>query len=71
MFTYDDIVRVRSDAPVAMRPGEKAWVVGITRHDERQGGHFGDFPAGTVYLVEFEGGEAFDIHESMIEPTKL
>ena len=69
MFTYDDVVRVRSDAPVEMHPGEKAWVIGITADPERQDGYLGQFPPGTVYLVEVEGGDAFNIHESMIEPT--
>jgi hypothetical protein len=53
-----------------MRPGQKAWVIGITTEHERSGSHFDQFAAGTVYLVEFEGGEALDIHESMLEPLK-
>jgi hypothetical protein len=69
MFTFDDIVRIKADAPPEMRPGERAWVIGITPHQERRGSHFDLFPAGTVYLVEIEGGDAFEIHESMIEPS--
>lgn len=66
MFTYNDIVRVKGDAPIEMRPGAKSWVIGLTTQQERRGKHFEQFPAGTVYLVEFEGGEAIDIHESML-----
>jgi hypothetical protein len=66
-FTYDDIVRVSANAPELARPGERAWVIGITEEEERvrfRGSHFDAFPPGTVYLVEFEGGDAVDIHES-------
>ena len=69
MFTYDDIVRVKADAPAELRPGERAWVVGIAADEERhrRGSHFDQFPVGTVYLVEFEDGDALDIHQSMVE----
>jgi len=68
MFTYNDIVRVKAGAPAGMRPGHKAWVIGITNDHERDGSHFEQFPAGTVYAVEFEDGAAQDIHETMLEP---
>lgn len=68
MFTYDAIVRIRADSPADMHPGAKAWVIGITTEQEKRGKHFEQFPAGTVYLVEFEGGDAITIHESMLEP---
>ncbi len=67
MFTYDDIIHVRADAPAEVRPGEKAWVIGITIERSPSGRHFEQFPSGTVNLVEFEDGDALDIHESMIE----
>lgn len=67
MFTYDDVVRVTVDAKEDMRPGAKAWVIGITTPSQRQGEHFQQFPPGIVYSVEFEGGDAIDIHESMLE----
>lgn len=69
MFTYDDIVCVKADAPAELRPGELAWVVGITADEDRhrRGSHFDQFPVGTVLLVEFEDGDALDIHESMVE----
>ena len=66
MFNYDDEVRVIPSAPDSLRPGHKAWVIGITTQEMRLGTHFEQFPAGTVYLVEFEDGEATDIHESML-----
>lgn len=71
MFTYGDIVLVRTGSPAEMRPGQKASVVGITTERERDGSHFDQFPVGTVYLVEFESGEAVDIHESMLEPFEI
>jgi hypothetical protein len=68
MLNYGDIVRVKIAAPAGMRPGQKASVIGITGKDERSGPHFDQFTAGTIYLLEFEDGEAFDIHEGMLEP---
>lgn len=67
MFTHAGTVLVKSGAPAEMRPGQMASVIGITIDGERVGSHFGRFPAGTVYLVEFEDGDALDIHESMLE----
>jgi len=69
MFTYDDTVRVKANAPAEARRGEQAWVIGITPEERRQGSHFDQFPPGTVYLLEFEGGDTLDVHESMIEPA--
>jgi hypothetical protein len=66
MLTHGDAVIVRGDAPIRMNPGAKASVVGVITESERVGSHFRQFPEGTVYLIEFEDGEAFDIHESMI-----
>jgi hypothetical protein len=70
MFTYSDIVLVKTDAPPEMRPGQKAWIIGITTDHQRSGSHFDQFPAGIIYLVEFEGGEASDIHESLLKPLE-
>jgi hypothetical protein len=67
MFTYDDVVRVKAGAPTDMRPGARAWVVGITAEHERRGSHFEQFPTGVVYLVEFEDGDTLDIHEGMLQ----
>lgn len=71
MFTYGDSVLVKATAPTEMRPGRRASVCGITTGHERSGSHFDQFPAGTVYFVEFEDGEAFDIHEGMLEPLDI
>lgn len=60
-YTYDDIVTVLESAPAVLRPGSKAWVVGVA--EERQGSYFDSFPEGVVYTVEFEDGESVDIHE--------
>jgi len=72
MFTYDDFVAVRCDAPVTFRPGQRASVIAIFGSEDpiRKTGHFSQFPAGTVYSVEFEDGEALEIHEAMLEPAE-
>ncbi|HVM38393.1 MAG TPA: hypothetical protein VM265_08405 [Sphingomicrobium sp.] len=67
MFNYGDTIRVKPDAPGDIRPGETGSVIGVTPEEKKRGSHFGQFPAGTVYSVEFEGGDAIDIPESMIE----
>lgn len=66
-FTYDDIVRVRSDAADRFRPGERAWVVGVTPEDKRIGSHYDQFPAGAVYTIEFEDGNSIDVYEGALE----
>jgi len=67
MLTYDDTVMVKPDAAERFRPGVKGSVVGITPPEERRGAHFEQFPEGVVYLVEFEDGEALDVHGSWLE----
>lgn len=64
-FTYDDIVRVSDKAPVKIRPGERAWVVGV--FVDRLGGYFEQFPPGIIYSIEFEDGSAIEVHESMLD----
>jgi hypothetical protein len=59
--TYRDVVRVRSNAPAEYRPGSTGSVIGITRNYKKL--KYKNFPPGTVYLVEFDNGEAIDIPE--------
>lgn len=66
-FTYDDIVKVVVQAPEALRPGKRAWIVGV--FDDRPGSYFDEFPPGTVYSIEFEDGSSLEIHESDLEPA--
>jgi hypothetical protein len=67
-FTYDDIVRINQAAPNSLRPGQRAWVVGVVLPQDRGGRpHYDQFPAGTVYTVEFENGDAIDVHEGFLE----
>lgn len=66
-FTYDDIVRIRETAPTIARRGEKAWIVAVT--EDRRRFPLKQFPPGVVYTVEFEGGDAIDVHEDDLEPA--
>lgn len=61
-FHYDDIVAVIDGAPPELRPGAKAWIVGV--FEDRPGKYFDIFPPGTVYSIEFEDGSSIEIHES-------
>jgi hypothetical protein len=67
-FTYDDIVRVRKDAPERLRFRARAWVIAVfNAHEDRPGAYFDMFPEGTVYMIEYEDGDAVAIHESDLE----
>lgn len=70
-FTYDDVVRVNLDAEAALRPGAKAWIVGVTAEAKRRGAHYDAFDPGNVYTIEFEDGASIDVHEDDIELLQL
>ena len=65
-FNYNYIVRVSLDAPAECRPGSIAWVVGVFNDEDRRGGYFDQFPAGTVYTIEFKDGSSIEIHEQYL-----
>jgi hypothetical protein len=63
-FAYDDIVKIIDGAASELRPGSKAWVVGVFEEKDRQGQYFEIFPEGVVYTIEFEDGKSTEIHEA-------
>jgi hypothetical protein len=65
-FDYDDRVHVAASADKKYRPGEVASVIGVFE-DRPSGSHFAQFPNGVVYTIEFEDGDALDIHERDLE----
>ena len=64
-FTYGDIVQVKATADQSCRPGAKAWVIAVI--EDRKRFPLRQLPPGTVYSIEFEGGEAIDIIEDDVE----
>jgi hypothetical protein len=76
-FTYSDLVRVRPgvstwfDVPgrrtTGPRIGEPASVYAIT--EDRRLGPRPEFPAGVIYGVEFDDGDAIEVHEDDLEPA--
>lgn len=66
-FTYDDIVKINETCSTSQRRGERAWVIGVL--EDRKRFPFVQFPPGVVYTVEFENGDAIDIHENDLEPA--
>ena len=64
-FTYDDTVRVSYSAPPEMRPGSKAFVVGVFDADSAP--KYRRFEEGVVYTIEFEDGAAIDVEERYLE----
>jgi len=66
-FAYDDVVRVRLGVEAELRPGSKAWIVGVTAESKRRGAHYDAFKPGNVYTIEFEDGVSVDVHEEDVE----
>lgn len=64
-FGYDEVVKISSRAEENYRPGSKAWIISIIQ--DRENYPMREFPAGTIYTVEYEDGLALDIHESNLE----
>lgn len=67
LFTFDDTVRVKESAPLSKRHGACASVIMVFEDNERSGSYFEQFPPGVVYSIEFEDGEAEDVHETHLE----
>ena len=68
-FNYDDIVCVQLSAAAEIRPGERAWIVGV--FEERPAGeYFERFPPGVIYSIEFEDGSSTEAHEDNLQLEK-
>jgi hypothetical protein len=67
-FTWGDSVRVSELAPVNVRPGSEAVVVGFSEESERRGSYLEEFPCGVVYTVEYEDGTDADVQEHHLIP---
>lgn len=70
-YSYNDIVTAKPNASVALRPGERAWVVGVSEQKDRKGEYLTKFPTGTVYLIEFEDGSSVSVVESDLMTGKI
>jgi hypothetical protein len=64
-FTYDDIVVLRDTARAVERRGEKVWIIAVL--EDRVRWPLEHFRPGVVYTLEFEGGEAIEVHEDEVE----
>ena len=67
-FTWGDRLQVADSVPAKLRPGAVVWVVGVHEGETRRGTHFDQFPAGTVYAIEYVDGVMDDIHETQLQP---
>lgn len=67
-FTWDDLVETIEEAPTRLRPGSRAWVVGISAPHQRSGSFLAEHPTGFVYTIEFEDGSSIDAEEAMLRP---
>jgi len=76
-FTFGDAVRIKENAPLPrrhgdnaplpLRYGEKASVFMVFFPEDRNGSYYDQFPPGIIYSVEFEDGQATDVHEEFLE----
>ena len=66
-FGYGASVMVKKDAPDRLRPGQKASVFGVFLPQDRMGSYFDQFAPGVVYSIEYEDGDAADVHEDFLE----
>lgn len=69
-FNYGDIVLVSSGSAAEIRPGDRAWVVGVFEQ-RPEGGYFDKFPLGVVYSIEFEDGSCAEVHEDNLQLERL
>jgi hypothetical protein len=70
-FSYNSIVTARLGTSAELRPGERAWVVGVSEEKDRKGEYLKKFPIGTVYLIEFEDGSTVSATESDLMTGKV
>lgn len=63
-FTWNDIVEAVEDADPLLRPGSRAWIVGISAQHERSGLFLQEHPTGFVYTIEFEDGSSVSAPEA-------
>jgi hypothetical protein len=69
--TWGDTVRVKHDAPTAMRPGALASVCGSrTAETTDQANHFGCAIGTTLLLVEFSDGSSLELPEALLEVVR-
>jgi len=62
-YTWNDIVTAKAGAPKEARPGDRAWIVGMSPQEERKGEYLRNFPYGVVYTIEFEDGSDAQVKE--------
>lgn len=65
-FTWNDVVETVEDADPLLRPGSRAWIVGISAQHERSGSFLQDHPVGFVYTIEFEDGSSVSAPEAKL-----
>jgi hypothetical protein len=65
-FTWNDIVETVEEAPQPLRPGSRAWIVGISAPHDRSGSFLAEHPTGYVYTIEFEDGSSVSAPETLL-----
>lgn len=65
-FEIDDTVITKEVPHLKQYHGQVGSVINVFS-ERPTGKHFEQFPEGVVYVVEFENGEAIDIHEFDLE----
>ncbi|MCP3865704.1 hypothetical protein [Marisediminitalea sp.] len=68
-FKIDDTVKTKNLPHLKLYCGQIGSVINVFSK-RPEGKHFEQFPVGTIYAVEFENGDAIDIHENDLFEVK-
>jgi hypothetical protein len=66
-FTYDDIVIAARGARPEVRPGERAWVVGVIDDRATANLYYHLLPVEVLYMIQFEDGTQVRASESELD----
>jgi hypothetical protein len=66
-FDFGDLVRIKDGAPSPLRRGQIASVFMVFLPEDRWGSYMEQFPPGVLYSVEYEDGDAVQVHEDFLE----
>ncbi|MFC4701493.1 hypothetical protein ACFO4O_15110 [Glaciecola siphonariae] len=65
-FNINDTVLVKESVETNAYVGQKGSIINVFE-TRPSGKYFEKFPAGVIYMIEFENGDALDVHESELK----
>jgi len=64
-FDYNQVVKVAENSALTARRGHRGWIIAVI--EDRKRFPLDQFPPGIIYSIEFEDGQASDVHENDLE----